>query len=281
MTSERIFHFFRWIRNRLFIKERIPEIILVSMVVAYATVFSYLMVLKLQAFGMHAWDFGIHLQAISTTATSGKLFYATPELAYTLTAIPPGTQFAVHFSPILFLIVPFYALFQTPITLLVIKSTAIAFGAIPVFVLAKKVLGKSMWGLVFAAGYLLYPAVHGINWYDFQPQIFFPTLALFTILFIEFRRNKLALVFAILAMSTIELAPFFMIALGLSYVVLQRKSIKELLRKRRFPALFKSPPIAIILVATIWLAFVFSTGVLLGWQTSFHLRFNASILEHF
>jgi uncharacterized membrane protein len=262
---------FQLIRGRVFVKEKIPEIILLAMVATYSIVFSYLTVLKLQALGMHAWDFGIYLQAIHTTVTSGKLFYTTVELPYTITAIPPGTQFAVHFSPILFLIVPFYALFQTPITLLVIKSLAIAIGAIPVFLLAKKALGKPMWGLVFSAGYLLYPAVQGINWYDFQPQIFFTTFALFTILFIELRRNKLALLFSILTMSSVEIAPFFIIALGLTSLAVQRKSLIELLRQRKFSALSTSLPIALILVAIIWLALVFSTLVLFGWQTSFHL----------
>jgi uncharacterized membrane protein len=156
-------------------------------------------------------------------------------------------------------------------TLLVIKSTAIALGAIPVFLLAKKILGKPMWGLVFAAGYLLYPALHGINWYDFQPQVFFPTLALFTILFIELKRNKLAIVFSILAMSTVELAPFFIIALGLSYLIVQRTSIVDLFRQHKFNKLIKSLPIVLILVAIVWLSFIFSTTASLGWQTSFHL----------
>ena len=199
MKINRLIHFSRQNKIGIFVRAKIFEIVLISIVVIYAVVFSYLTVLKLEALGMHAWDLGIYLQAIHTTATSGKLFYTTAELPYTLTAIPPGTQFAVHFSPILFLIVPVYALFQTPITLLVIKSTVIAIGAIPVFLLAKKILGTPIWGLFFAIGYLLYPALQGINWYDFQPQSFFPTLALFTILFIEFKKNKLAILFGYLS----------------------------------------------------------------------------------
>ena len=259
------------IKSKNFVKERSHEIILLFMVSVYFIFFSYLTVLKLQALGMHAWDFGIYLQAVHTTATSGKLFYTTVELPYTITAIPPGTQFSIHFSPILFLIVPIYALFQTPVTLLVVKSIAIAIGAIPVFVLAKKALGKHIWGLFFAGGYLLYSAVHAINWYDFQPQSFFPTLVLFTILFIELRKNKMALVFSVLSMSSVEIAPFFIIALGLSYLAVRRKPLFELLRHRKFTALLKSLPVALILAAAVWLGLLFLTNALFGWQTaSFH-----------
>ncbi len=238
---------------------------------AYFIIISHLTILKLQALGMHAWDFGIYLQATHTTATSGMLFYTTVELPFTITQIPPGTQFSIHFSPILFLIVPIYAIFQTPVTLLVIKSFVIAIGAIPVYILARKALGKPAWGLLFAAGYLLYGAVHAINWYDFQPHFFFPTFVLFTILFIELRRNHMALLFSVLSMSSIEIAPFFIIALSLSFLLMQRKPLSELIRCHNFSALFKSLPITLILTATIWLAVVFLLGSLLGWQTaSFH-----------
>jgi len=143
--------------------------------------FSYLTIQKLNVFGMYAWDFGIYHQAIFTTAKLGNLFYTTVELPYTQTAYPVGTQFAVHFSPILFLIVPFYAIFSSPVTLLIIKTAIISIGAIPVFLLAKKEHGDKI-GLIFASGYLLLPAIHGITWYDFQPQSFLPTFLLFTFL---------------------------------------------------------------------------------------------------
>lgn len=259
------------IREKIFARNKIPAIALLVMVTVYVIVFFYLTALKLQVLGMHAWDFGIYLQAIHTTVNSGRLFYATPELPYTLTAIPPGTEFAVHFSPVLFLVVPFYALLQSPMTILLIKSIVISLGAVPVFFLAKRTLGKSWWGLVFAGGYLLYPLVQGINWYDFEPHIFFPTFALFTILFLELERKKLALVFGILSLFSVEIAPFFMIALGLSYLIIRRNSLFELIRKRRFGAILKFLPVTLIFVAAMWLVLVFSTSAVLGWQTSFHL----------
>lgn len=270
MIYQKLVQLSQFAKSKVLVRPNIPEIIFLAIVAVYAIAFSYLTVLKLQALGMHAWDFGIYLQAIHTTATSGKLFFSTAELPYTSTAMPFGTEFAVHFSPILFLVVPIYAVFQNAATLLVVKSLAIASGAIPVFLLAKKVLGKSSIGLVFAAGYLLYPVVQGINWWDFEPQVFFMPLVLFTIFFVESKRYTLALPFSILAMSTVEIAPFFIAALGVSYLLIQRRSILEFLRRRNFASLFKSIPVMLIVVAIVWLAIVFLTLALFGWQTSFH-----------
>jgi uncharacterized membrane protein len=259
------------LKNRVFVKQNLPEIILVIMVALYFVIFSYLTILKMQALGMHTWDFGLYLQSIHTTATSGKLFFTTAELPYTITAIPAGTEFAVHFSPILFLVVPIYAVFQNAATLLVIKSFALALGAIPVFMIAKKSLNKPVLSLIFAAGYLLFPALHGVNWWDFEPQVFFIPLALFTIMFIEYKKIKWALFFSVLASFTVEIAPFFIIALGLSYLVKKRKTVIQYLRQHKFSSIFKSAPALIIFAALIWLVIIFLTLTFLGWQTSFHL----------
>ena len=257
--------------DHLRVKEIIPEIILLAEILTYSIVFSYLTALKFQAFGMYAWDLGVYHQAIHTTVTSGDFFFSTVELPYTQTVVPKGTQFAVHFSPFLFLLLPFYALYQSPITLFVIKSVAIAVGAIPVYLLSKKELGSSILGLAFSTAYLLLPALHGINWYDFQPHAFLPTFLLFTLLYMERKQTKFALFFLTLALSTIEIAPFLGIGIGLSSLVLNRKSVVEMFRKHEIFALLKSMPLAIILVSSAWLAIVYSTSILFGWQGSFHL----------
>jgi uncharacterized membrane protein len=157
---------------------------------------------------MYAWDLGVYHQAVHTTVTSRDWFFSTVKWSYIQTAVPKGTVFAAHFSPFLFLLLPFYALFQSPITLLVIKSVAIAIGAVPVYLLSRKELGSSALGPAFSTSYLLLPALQGVNWYDFQPHAFLPMLLLFTLYYMEKRQTKLTLFFLILALSTIEIAPF-------------------------------------------------------------------------
>lgn len=72
------------------VKKRILEIISVAEILAYSAVFSYLTVLKFQAFGIYAWDLGFYHQAFHTTVASGDLFFITVEWSYTQTAVPKG-----------------------------------------------------------------------------------------------------------------------------------------------------------------------------------------------
>ncbi len=73
-------------------KGNLPELALLSEILAYSAIFSYFSVQKFREFSIYAWDFGVYSQAISTTLTSGTLFYSTLELPYTQTVIPAGTQ---------------------------------------------------------------------------------------------------------------------------------------------------------------------------------------------
>jgi len=72
-------------------------------------------------------------------------------------------------------------------------------------------------------------------------------------------------------MSTVEIAPIFIMALAFCYLLMSRKSILNLFEKRRFVQLIRTLPLALIILSTAWLIVVISTNYLFGWQTSFHL----------
>lgn len=72
------------------------------------------------------------------------------------------SRFGRHFSPVFYLLLPAYWLYPAPPTLLALHSLAIGLGALPVYALAAPRLGRPM-ALVFAAAYLLNPAVHDVN----------------------------------------------------------------------------------------------------------------------
>jgi uncharacterized membrane protein len=85
-----------------------------------------------------------------------------------------GSFFGVHLSPILFLILPFYWIIPATETSLVLQSFIVALAAIPIYRLAKENAGGRIVGLVFALAYLMYPAIHFVNRYDFHVQVFLP-----------------------------------------------------------------------------------------------------------
>lgn len=65
----------------------------------------------------------------------------------------------MDFIPAILLIVPFYALFPSPLTLNFFQALCMALGALPTYGVARDRFGSQRAGLLWAAIYLLYPSV--------------------------------------------------------------------------------------------------------------------------
>ncbi len=79
-----------------------------------------------------------------------------------------GNHASVHYDPILIVVAQLYRLQPQAETLLVLQSAWLALGVIPMFRLGKRRLGRNAAGVAMAAVYVLYPALHGANLYDFH-----------------------------------------------------------------------------------------------------------------
>jgi len=213
----------------------------------YAFVFSYFTILKHYQFASYS-DLGSFNQAFYTTIFHGKLFYYTTELYFS----PSGSYFAVHFSPILFPLLPFYMLKPSAITLLVIKSFILAFGALPLYLLSIEVLKNKKIGMALCIAYLLNPALHGANWFDFQPQIFIPILLFSLFLFLLKKRWKLYFASTILALSVEEHLVFIIILI--SVYTLFTSDMKLIRRSLNPMKGFNNSSVSIItiLICIIW-----------------------------
>ncbi|MGA3191687.1 MAG: DUF2079 domain-containing protein [Candidatus Bathyarchaeia archaeon] len=177
-------------------------------IIAYGIIFSYYTVMKHYGFGTFAWDLGIFDQSFYTTLFSGKLFYYTAELYLN----PSGCYFGVHFSPILFVLLPFYAVHPSATTLLVLQSFILALGALPLYLLASEMLKSKKAGFVLGIAYLLYPALQGANWFDFHQQAFIPLLIFSLCYFLVKKKWKLYFISVLLALTVEEhVAPIILL----------------------------------------------------------------------
>lgn len=134
-------------------------------VLAYSLAFSYLSVARYLAFKTgdifvnDSWDLGQYDQLI-WNSLHGRLFEST--------FIPDAPMFlGKSFTPILLAMVPLYAVWSSPIVLLVFQSVALAIGAFPLYWLARERLGHVM-ALAVGSSYLLSPALHSINLTQFH-----------------------------------------------------------------------------------------------------------------
>ena len=73
----------------------------------YIIFLSTITILKHQAFMSSGFDLGLFNQAFWTTTNEGMLFYETADLSFN----PGGSFLGVHFSPILFILLPFMPFF--------------------------------------------------------------------------------------------------------------------------------------------------------------------------
>lgn len=252
-------------RSTLF-RARYAEHVVLLLIVVYTLVFSYFSILKHRAFLSTAWDLGVYEQALWTTLNRGKLFYYTPDLAFN----PGGSFFGLHFSPILFLILPIYAIYQAPETLLVLQSFILALGALPLFWLARDELKSPTRGLVFAFVYLLYPALHFVNMFDFHSEAFLPAFFLFAFYYLRKQKWYRYFLFLSLSLMTIEYVPavitFCLGVYGMRlYAQHNRISLKNIkqvqLRRIQIVVRDKQALVALLTMVMSIFAFVLATSV--------------------
>ncbi len=175
------------------------------MILAYVAFFGIFTALRHYQFQTQAWDMGIFDQLFWNT-THGQFMQSSLE------EIPD--HFGIHFSPTLLLLMPGYAVFPSPYYLLLMQTIALALGAWPLYLLARKKLSEPF-PLVIAAAYLLYPPLHWVNNFDFHEIAFFIPLAIAGFYFLEEKKFIPASVFLALAAGTKEDAILVVVFFGI------------------------------------------------------------------
>ncbi len=140
----------------------------------YTVAFSAIEIVFYKSFRIFTWDLGIFNQAFWNTL-NGRFLYYTSEPFYTRT----GCFLGAHFSPAILAVLPLYAIFQTPETLLVISTFVVAIGAIPAYETSNFLLHNEKTATMLGIFYLLYPPLQGVTLSGFSPEPFAVTLFLF------------------------------------------------------------------------------------------------------
>ncbi len=169
----------------------LPSLLVVAGAIAYGIYFSVFTLRMHGRFQTYNFDLGQY----------DNLFWNLLH-GYPLRMSPLGldknwTDLRNHADLSVFFFIPFYAIKPGASTLLVMQSFVLGLGAIPVYRFAARRLPRA-YAAVIAFCYLLYPPMHGMQFYDFHMQPIASTFVLFTIDFVDERRYWLcALAFAI------------------------------------------------------------------------------------
>lgn len=173
---------------------------------AYALYFSFHTV-RWHWTARSGWDLAIEDNILWNLLHGNAFFKASPIYG------PEGSHFARHATLVSYLLLPLYALYQEASTLLVLQAVVLGAAAIPLFLFARTRIGNAYAALV-AAVYLMHPALHGANLYEFH-YIKLGLLPFWScLLFLERGRLGAAAIAAVLTLSVREDVATWIAVLG-------------------------------------------------------------------
>lgn len=165
------------------------------------------------------------------------------------------SHFAVHISPIYYLLLPFFAVFESPVTLQIMQAVLLASGLVPLYLLCKKFGLPSFITAAAGAVYTFFPSVTGGCFYDLHENKFLLPLILWLFYFIEKNKAIGIFAFALLVFAVKEDAPVYVAFIAL-YMVFGRKDVK------------KGVPLFVMSIAyfglALWLLKRFGLGAMVG-----------------
>lgn len=184
-------------------------------------------VARVETFSTPSYDFGIFSQMFHYMKTTGQPLT-------TLERDGLLSHFAVHVSPIYYLMLPFYCLFPKPETLQVLQAAVLASSVLPLWLIGKEKGLSGMQRMLLCAVLLLLPAIAGGTSYDIHENCFLTPLILWLFYGITRKSLPITAASAVLTMMVKEDAPVYVAVIGLYLLVktavrFQKKNVRELI----------------------------------------------------
>lgn len=190
------------------VEERRLDLVVVAAAAAWAGLFSWLSVLRHEAFWTGRFDLGNMTQAVWSTL-QGRPLESTDVAGEQI------SRLAAHVDPLLLVTVPAYLVWPDPRALLVTQAVIVAAGALPAYWLARRWIGEPRLALAIPAAYLLYPPLQWATVTDMHPVTLAAPLLLLAIWAAEERRDVVLGIAVVLALLAKEQVGLTVAALGL------------------------------------------------------------------
>ena len=189
---------------------------------AGCTVIAVITSLRYMTFTAGNYDFGLFCQSFHYMKETGIPF-VTSERDVLM------SHFLVHFSPVMYLLLPFYAVFESPLTLQIGQALICFSGIIPLMLLCRhlKIGNKTMLLMCFV--YSAYPALSCGCLYDFHENCFLVPLLLWMFFFYEKEKWIPFYVFALLVMAVKEDAAVYVVIFAIYIILSKRKYLHGVL----------------------------------------------------
>jgi uncharacterized membrane protein len=152
--------------------------IVIAFICAYIAFFTTLCLLRYANFRASGLDTAIFSQAV----------WLMSRFKAPVSSIRGMNLYGDHMAPILVLLVPLYWLKGNAPALLVVQTVALGVAALPIYLLARDKLENRGVALALVVAYLMYPALHFLNLFDFHPEALGLCFLLFAFLAADRRR---------------------------------------------------------------------------------------------
>lgn len=181
-------------------------------ILTYILIFGYLSFLKYQSFNYFDWDLASDAIVLWNSVHGRFLYY--PFLEQSI--------FGCHLYLITLFILPIYAIFQSPLTVLFLQSIFLGLAAFPLYLLARIKLNK-IFSLSLVVAYLLYPPLGFINLFETHVDIYMTFFLLFALYYFEKEKFRNFLVFIFFTLLCKENASLVVFMFGV-YALIRRRS---------------------------------------------------------
>lgn len=192
-----------------------PAAVVWGLFAFYAIYMSSLAMLDHRNLGTHIFDLGIY----------DNIFWHNSQGNFMgCSFCKTGRHMSSHFDPILFLLSPIYKLNPRAETILTLQATWLALGVFPLYLLGKRRLQNAWLGVLLSAIYVFYPALHGVNMFDFHSLTLVVPTVLWVIYFVDSGAQWRYWAFFVLMLLTREDMSLLACFIG-AYAILKRRPI--------------------------------------------------------
>lgn len=175
-----------------------------------------------------------------------------------------GVQFFVfdgHLAPDLLLVLPFFYLHPSPLTLLFFQALVLSISGLIIFLIVKDLLRNSLLGLIFCIALLINPGVQAVFISSFHTEFFIIPFYLLVFYFYMKLNKGLFFLSALLLLLIFEVVPFMTITLGIGLFLFDYFYTKD--KEKRRERLILSASL-VIMAAIAILSYNTATKILLN-----------------
>ncbi|MDO8513532.1 MAG: DUF2079 domain-containing protein [bacterium] len=195
------------------------QAILILMIVMYIGYFAVLTFLRHSNYLSSRFDLGNMDQTVWNTAFGNFFQLTSPDTGLQV------SRFSIHGDIFLALLAPFYRIYASPYVLLFVQTVIVAFGALPLYWLAKDILKSKGLALALAFAYLMNPGTQWATIFDFHSVTLATAFLVYTFYFAYKKKYWLFAIFALLSLMTKETIAFSIVLISL-YIIISQKNYK-------------------------------------------------------